>query len=60
MAPTTTMESGQMSRISSRNGTRRSRLAIKPAQPQKNCGDVAIMTSGFFSRSSDSNAALHI
>ena len=46
MAPTVTIDSGQMSRISRMNGKRLSRLTITPAQPQKNCGEVAMTTSG--------------
>jgi hypothetical protein len=34
-----------MSRISRMKGTRRSAVTITPAQPQKNCGLVAISTS---------------
>ena len=46
IAPTAAIDSGQRSRTSSTKGTRRARLTKTPAQPQKNCGEVAITRSG--------------
>ena len=46
MAPTAVMDSGHRSRISSTNGTRCTQCAGTPAQPAKNCGEVAMTTSG--------------
>jgi len=46
MAPTAIIDSGQISLISSRRGTFLTLPVIIPAQPQKNCGEVAIMMSG--------------
>ena len=45
IAPTVTIDSGQTSRISRTNGQRRIQRQRTPAQPQKNCGDVATTTS---------------
>ena len=56
VAPTAAIDSGQMSRISSRKGTRCSREAMTPAQPQKNWGEVAMITSGACASSEASDA----
>lgn len=45
MAPTALIDSGQMSRSSNTNGTRRTRPTAQPATAVKNCGDVATTTS---------------
>ncbi len=45
-APTAAIDDGQRSRISRIRGTRRNRLTQTPAQPQKNCGEVAMAMSG--------------
>ncbi len=57
IAPTVRIDSGQMSRISRTNGQRRSRRRTTPAQPQKNCGDVATTTSTFRSQTACHTAA---
>lgn len=58
MAPTVTMLSGHKSRISSTQGTRRTVFAMRPVKPQKNCGEVETMTSGFLMRGSASVAEI--
>ena len=48
--PTAAIDEGQMSRISRTIFFNLILAKIIPAQPQKNCGDVATTTSGFFTK----------
>jgi hypothetical protein len=45
------IDAGQRSRISRRKGIFFSLLIRTPAKPQKNCGEVAIIIFGFFTKS---------
>ena len=57
-APTAAIDAGQISRISSRKGARLNKLAKTPAQPQKNWGEVAMMTFGLCDRTSTASGGI--